>query len=323
MANEFPIETYLNLMKQKQDTERSQGSWASALGGGIGAGMMDVAKGNEKIRQDAPAQRAALFKDLISKNILQMNGQQLGADEVMSEFEKYRKSGQLTPGIEMIAIDSFKKPSDMTNVYETDPVTGDITKKMEVEKGSKIVKRPMTIDEDVAQKTARQRAKQETDMGFKREVFGADLKNFLEVDTAIKRGKGGLERFTQGAETMGRRFAQFEGDDQGRAAALHESASKRLRVQLVRAAGDVGNINIVEQEAAEMLIPRIFDSEQVAQAKRIYLKELGKAIESMDPQQIRQALTSMGIRYEDRGSAEKATQSPQTPTDDIEIISVE
>ena len=113
--NEFPIEAYLNAVQQKRQAESQQGSWASALGGGIGAGMMDVAKGNEKMRQDAPAQRAALFKDLISKNILQMNGQQLGADEVMSEFEKYRKSGQLTPGIEMIAIE---KPVKKTALFD-------------------------------------------------------------------------------------------------------------------------------------------------------------------------------------------------------------
>jgi hypothetical protein len=320
MADQFPIEAYLQAVQQKRQAEEKQGSWASALGQGLGAGLTARVQGDEKMRQDMPAQRAALFKDLISKNILRVNGEMLDVQGLTSEFENFVRKGQVSPGIEMIPIDSFKKPSDMTNVYETDPITGDISKKMEIEKGSKIVKRPLTVEEDVALKTARQKAKQETDMGFKREVFGADLKNFLEVDTAIKRGKGGLERFTQGAETLGRRFAQFEGDEQGRAAALHDSASKRLRVQLVRAAGDVGNINIVEQEAAEMLIPKIFDSEQVAQAKRIYLKELGKAIESMDPQKIRQALTNMGIRYTER---ENATQSPQTPNDDIEIISVE
>jgi len=53
-------------------------------------------------------------------------------------------------------------------------------------------------------------------------------------------------------------------------------------VQLVRAAGDVGNINIVEQKAAEMMIPTQWDTAETATLKRAYLQELGRAINNND-----------------------------------------
>ncbi|KKM17811.1 hypothetical protein LCGC14_1671980 [marine sediment metagenome] len=77
-----------------------------------------------------------------------------------------------------------------------------------------------------------------------------DIEAFLVIDKRIPRGKG-FGRFVRGAKNV---FEGFEQDSpEGIAVAAHNALSKRLRVSLVRAAGDVGNINIVEQEAAEKI----------------------------------------------------------------------
>ena len=122
---------------------------------------------------------------------------------------------------------------------------------------------------------AKEKSKQ--DINIKKQAFSEDLENFLLVDDILQEARGtGLGRFDAGVGMV------WEGIKQnspvGRAVATHDPARKRLRVQLVRAAGDVGNINIVEQKAAEQMIPTQWDDYGVAALKRAYLKDMGRAI---------------------------------------------
>jgi hypothetical protein len=108
-TNEFPIEAYLNAVQQKRQAESQQGTWASALGGGIGSGIMDVAKGNEQMRRDMPAQRAAMFKQFISENILaDESGNQLDVKGVGDIYNEYIKRGEIPPGITSYNIRALK-----------------------------------------------------------------------------------------------------------------------------------------------------------------------------------------------------------------------
>lgn len=129
-----------------------------------------------------------------------------------------------------------------------------------------------------------------------------DINDFLTLDEQIPRGKG-IERFTTGLSSLAEGIKQ-EGSV-GKAVAAHQALSKRLRVSLVRAAGDVGNINIVEQEAAEKIIPGIFDSDEVVEVKRTFLKQLSKATENRDPEVMRQLFNAAGVNF---------TESPTPPT---------
>lgn len=149
----------------------------------------------------------------------------------------------------------------------------------------------------------------------KKEQLKKDLESFFAVDDLIDRAKGGfLETRGAGLTSQYRAIAQpvtKEGkpDIKGTAARVHDAAVKRLRVQLVRAAGDVGNINIVEQEAAEKLIPSFYDSESAAELKRAYLTEISSAINSDNPNAVKAVLDKAGIGYIEIGG----TTIPQSP----------
>jgi len=115
----------------------------------------------------------------------------------------------------------------------------------------------------------------------KREIYTKDLNTFLSVDDVLQQARGqGLGRLTAGGKMTWEGFKQDT--PLGQAVASHEAARKRLRVQLVRAAGDVGNINIVEQKAAEMMIPTQWDAADTATLKRAYLQQIGQAINNND-----------------------------------------
>jgi hypothetical protein len=109
MANQFPIEAYLQAVQQKRQADEKQGTWASALGGGIGSGIMKGADSQRKMKEDQPAMRSQLFRDLISKNILtDANGEQLDINGVTRQFEYFTQRGQVEPGIGMINIEKTK-----------------------------------------------------------------------------------------------------------------------------------------------------------------------------------------------------------------------
>lgn len=125
-------------------------------------------------------------------------------------------------------------------------------------------------------------AKQRTTKEFKgKKALREELDSFFALDDVIQKERGtGLGRLAAGGMLKAKGFIQ--GDPTGRAVAAHDAASKRLRVKLVRAAGDVGNLNIVEQEAAEKIIPLPFDDAQTARIKRAFLESMVEGIDSND-----------------------------------------
>jgi hypothetical protein len=137
-------------------------------------------------------------------------------------------------------------------------------------------------------------AQQNKDIGVqdtKRKIYKKDLETFLAIDDVLQEARGeGLGRFKAGAKMS---FEGFKQDSPlGMAVASHDAAKKRLRVQLVRAAGDVGNINIVEQKAAEMLISDKWDAKGTAKIKRAYLEQIGKAIDNNDANLVKETISS-------------------------------
>ena len=140
------------------------------------------------------------------------------------------------------------------------------------------------------------RAQLTEEINVKREQYKNDLNNFLAIDDVLHQSRGeGFGRFKAGSEMVLKGIGQK--GKLGQAVGAYDAVSKRLRVQLVRAAGDVGNINIVEQEAAEKLIPSKFDSKQTADIKRAYLIEISKAIDSGEESLVKQTLDKIGVGY--------------------------
>lgn len=69
-----------------------------------------------------------------------------------------------------------------------------------------------------------------------------------------------------------------------------DSLNKRLRVTLVRAAGDVGNLNIVEQKAAEELLFRLDDSTSVRELKKAVLQDLAAGVQTGDSSYVKKLI---------------------------------
>lgn len=145
--------------------------------------------------------------------------------------------------------------------------------------------RAMEKEQDLAYKKQSDIAEANT----KRETYTKDLESFFAVDDVLQDARGkGLGRFDAG---IGMVWDGIKQDSPlGRAVAAHDAARKRLRVQLVRAAGDVGNINVVEQKAAEQMLPTLWDDAQTAELKRAYLKDIGKAINSGDGSEVKRVI---------------------------------
>jgi hypothetical protein len=134
-----------------------------------------------------------------------------------------------------------------------------------------------------------QKAKDIEKINVKKEALAKDLDDFFAVDDVIDRSEGGfISRMLTGGSTMLASMDQSTAE--GAAAATHNAIRKRLRVSLVRAAGDVGNINIVEQKAAEQIIPGFFDSKKTAAIKRAFLQEFSKAVDSKEESVVRKVI---------------------------------
>lgn len=133
---------------------------------------------------------------------------------------------------------------------------------------------------DIAEAAAKVSATKTAEKNVARSELRKELQDFFLLDDLVPRSKGGVvERTMQGVANVAASVHQSNAT--GFALATHDAARKRLRVKLVRAAGDVGNINIVEQVAAEQIIPTKFDSKGTAELKRAFLKEASMALETM------------------------------------------
>lgn len=155
---------------------------------------------------------------------------------------------------------------------------------------------------------------------LKQQSLKKELNSFFTIDKQIPRAAGGFV-----PTRMAGLKSQWQGISQpidlktGKvtseaiAARQHEGARKRLRLKLVKDAGDVGNISIVEQEMQEKLIPNFYDAKSVAESKRQYLLALTEAINTEEPDKIKTVLDNAGVNYIDLGKDEKNIPSFATP----------
>src|SRR3990167_839148 len=165
-----------------------------------------------------------------------------------------------------------------------------------------------------AQKSAQvESVKEEQKLNLKRRILAKDLEIFSSIDKAIPRGEG-FGRFVEGGKSAYEGFSRQT--PRGQAVGAYDASKKRLRVQLVRAAGDVGNINIVEQQAAEKLIPEIWDDEKTAEIKRAYLRDITQEINSNSGSEVKGLINKFMTEHL---GGNKAMQEQRKPLSDPNI----
>lgn len=136
--------------------------------------------------------------------------------------------------------------------------------------------------------TATVKARKEAELNIRQEEFSGSLENYLTIGDLLPTEEG-LSRFKKGFELFGKSIGQS--DVVGAAAADLQKINKQLRVKLVRQAGDVGNLNIVEQLAAEQLLFNLSDSTQLRALKRAYLVDLNRNTIDKSPSQVKQLIS--------------------------------
>jgi hypothetical protein len=162
--------------------------------------------------------------------------------------------------------------------------------KLEVETAAKKTTATKTAERDLAKKE-----------------LNKEIEDFFLVDNLVPRTDGGfLDRIIQGSTNVATGMNQSSSE--GFALATHDGIRKRLRVRLVRAAGDVGNINIVEQQAAEQIIPTKWDSKGTAELKKAYLREATKALNDNNPSEVKKILARFAETEAFNGPKGKAAE---------------
>lgn len=239
-------------------------------------------------------------------------------------FDINRPPASITPIEQAIAEAKLKeKINKEKDVYIMDPITGETRQTSKVPYRSIVMKgvlSPKQIEERaLSQGRAAGIIQGEKDiavLNVKRKVLARDLERFFNIDDVLQEARAkGAERFGSGIKMT------WEGITRntplGQAVAAHEGAVKRLRVQLVRAAGDVGNINIVEQEAAEKLIPTKWDDYETASLKRAYLQELTRAINDNDGNMVRDILEELNVKFIKKEDVEFTARKYGITTDEV------
>lgn len=214
-------------------------------------------------------------------------------------------TGQVAEPTEFRTTKRTLKLGGITETQEKIPTKTEEQKELE----KKITEKELTI-----------RATKIAEANIKREILSKDLEAFFAVDDLIDRGEG-FGRITAGIKTIFRGFEQR--DIKGFAAATHNAMRKRLRVQLVRAAGDVGNLNIVEQQAAELMIPVFLDAQGTADFKRANLEQLSKAIDDKSENEVKRIINSFileGKRKGIKGLENFPIETEQSPEIDLDNI---
>jgi hypothetical protein len=158
---------------------------------------------------------------------------------------------------------------------------------------------------------AQVRAKKEAEDVVKKEQLKKDLDVYFDIADLIPTGEG-VGRFKTG---VGNFIQSIKQDTpRGVAADRLKSMNKRLRVTLVRAAGDVGNLNIVEQKAAEELLFKFDDATQTRALKRAVLEDLSRAIKDKNEQATKNLINTW-MQTEDFKSEFKDDDAGQIMTD--------
>lgn len=151
-------------------------------------------------------------------------------------------------------------------------------------------------------------------INLKKKELSKELSDYFAVGDSLPTADG-LGRFAQGANLYA--GSKFQTDTQGALAAQLAGLNKRLRVKLVRAAGDVGNLNIVEQEAAERLLYNFSDSTNLRTLKRAFLMDLTKAVDDDKPMEIK-TIINRWIKKENPTTFNTPSQTQQGWTQEKE-----
>ena len=136
-------------------------------------------------------------------------------------------------------------------------------------------------------KSAEVRASKVEAQRIKKEALKKDLDTYFAIGDELPTADG-LNRFLNAADLKIKGITQDEAI--GSVVADLQAINKRLRVTLVRAAGDVGNLNIVEQEAAEKLLFNLSDSTSLRTIKKAVLKDLTRAVNDGSTSDVRKLM---------------------------------
>lgn len=142
----------------------------------------------------------------------------------------------------------------------------------------------LTPEAKAKERALGERAVEVEKMNIKKEELAQELDNYFEIGDLLPTAEG-VERFQKGFTLFGKGVLQS--DVIGAAAADLDKLNKKLRVKLVRAAGDVGNLNIVEQKAAEELLFNLSDSTPLRAIKKAFLTDMKRAIDDKNPSQVK------------------------------------
>ena len=152
------------------------------------------------------------------------------------------------------------------------------------------------------------KARKEGESEFARESLRDDLESFFAIDEAIRRSEGGFfDRMVRRGELFISGLRQDTAE--GQFVAAYDGAVKRLRPKLARAAGDVGNLSVVEQVAAGAIVPGLSDAQGVAEIKRAFLREISSAIRNKDSNLVKDIVD----RFRQSEAAPKDVRIEATP----------
>jgi len=219
-----------------------------------------------------------------AKAMQQMQGGQTkgvyGFDPVGGNVEKV---GEIPAGAELRnLLSSFGIDTGIGGINETGIPEGMEITGYDVRGRPKIGKIKPTIKE-------KETERREAEMDVKLKELNTTLNDIYFPVADLLPTANGMGRWVNALRLKGKSLAPK--DVEGTAAAALDNLNKRLRVTLVRAAGDVGNINIMEQLAAEQLLYKLNDTDKLREVKKATLQDLTRAINKRDKSAVRNVIS--------------------------------
>jgi hypothetical protein len=261
------------------------------------------AAGGKGFHPFAPKDTTLGFSDALSLYNAQeaAKKQQLeGPKSAVDLFKSMVETAKLTGDAGMAASLGINKPEGAIETYMGEPTEKGLGQKVR------------------AEVTAKAQAEHEQ----KTKEFSSEIDNYFAVGDLLPTQEG-LDRLGAGLKLFGKSITQS--DLVGAAAAELDGLNKRLRVKLVRQAGDVGNLNIVEQKAAEQLLFSLNDSTKLRGLKKAYLEDIKTGIRSGDSSNVKN-LIQKWIEEPDFKTKNKAlydryqkTYKPKTESSTVDI----
>ena len=161
---------------------------------------------------------------------------------------------------------------------------------------------------EVERKKALTKAEKGGTMESKVRELDTQLDLYFQILDVLPAGEG-HDRFIVGTQNLGKAFTQ--NTPEGVAQAYIMDLNKKLRVDIAKLK-DVGNLAVVEQQAAEKLLVGPFDSAGLRAVKKGYLKDLVSAYSGRNPTEIRNIIKKWMDSKEFR-EADKTGATPDIP----------